>query len=149
MLYSPIEPNSTGISMRASLVIASRPDAVTTFLRRLLKLLTAYDYQTNDLFAIQLAVEEALVNAMKHGNRLDRSKRVYLTITVGPKEFRIRIRDEGSGFDPDKVPDPTDPENLERPSGRGLWLIGHYMHMVRRNAKGNAVTLVRRRSPVR
>jgi anti-sigma regulatory factor (Ser/Thr protein kinase) len=67
---------------------------------------------------------------------------------MGSKGFRIQIRDEGRGFNHRAVPDPTDPENLERPTGRGLWLIRHYMHEVRFNAKGNAVTLVRRRSPV-
>ncbi|HXG09669.1 MAG TPA: ATP-binding protein [Gemmataceae bacterium] len=53
----------------------------------------------------------------------------------------------GRGFNPEAVPDPTDSENLERPTGRGLWLIRYDMHEIRFNAKGNAVTLVRRRSP--
>jgi serine/threonine-protein kinase RsbW len=97
------------------------------------------------LFAIQLVVEEALVNAAKYGNQIDRRKRVHLRFTVGSRDFRIQIRDEGRGFDPEAVPDPTDPVHLERPTGRGPWLIRHYMHEVRFNAKGNAVTLVRRR----
>lgn len=88
-----------------------------------------------------------LVNAIKHGNQMDGNKRVHLRISVEPKAFRIRIRDEGRGFDPDGVPNPTEPEFLERPTGRGLLLIRHYMHTVRFNAKGNEVTLVRELSP--
>jgi serine/threonine-protein kinase RsbW len=132
---------------KASLVIASNPDGVSVFMQRLLKLLSANSFQANDQFGIQLAVEEALVNAIKHGNQMDRNKRVHPRIVVGSKAFRIRIRDEGSGFDPDGVPNPTDSEFLERPTGRGLWLMRHYMHTVRFNAKGNEVTLVRELSP--
>jgi serine/threonine-protein kinase RsbW len=148
MWYSEIGLHTTEDRMRATLVLASRFDEVARFMKRLLKLLTTSDFGASDLFAIQLAVEEALVNAVKHGNQMDRQKRVHLRFAMGSKGFRIQIRDEGRGFNHRAVPDPTDPENLERPTGRGLWLIRHYMHEVRFNAKGNAVTLVRRRSPV-
>src|SRR5437764_1453450 len=112
MQYSQIELNSMGNRLKADLVLASRPEEVTTFMRRLLELLTSYDFWANDVFAIQLAVEEALVNAIKHGNGMERSRGVHVAIALGRKEFRIRIRDEGQGFDPSEVPDPTTPENL-------------------------------------
>ena len=146
MHFSQIDLFTTTNRMKADLVLASRPKEVSTFMRRLLRLLTTYDFQANEVFAIQLAVEEALVNAMKHGNEMDRSKSVHVAFALGPKEFRIRIRDEGQGFDPAEVPDPSTPENLERTSGRGHWLIRHYMHEVRYNETGNTVTLIRKRS---
>jgi serine/threonine-protein kinase RsbW len=133
--------------MRAKLDFASGFDEVTCFMRRLSELLAVSEFAMTDQFAIQLAVEEALLNAVKHGNQMDPQKRVHLRFVVGSKGFRIQIRDEGRGFDPDGAPDATDPMHLERPTGRGLRLIRHYMHEVRFNAKGNAVTLVRRRSP--
>jgi serine/threonine-protein kinase RsbW len=142
MRYSEIEVHGTRNWMRATLVLASRFDEVAKFKKRLLKLLKTSDFDTSDLFAIQLAVEEALVNAVRHGNQMDSRKLVHLRFIIGSKGFRIRIRDEGPGF----VPDPTDVENMERPTGRGLLMIRHYMHEVTFNAKGNTVTLVRRRT---
>lgn len=79
------------------------------------------------LFSIKLAVEEALVNAIKHGNQMDRGKLVHIRYSIEADEFRIEIRDEGPGFRPEDVPDPTAPENLERPCGRGLLLMRAYM----------------------
>src|SRR5271165_5983893 len=133
MHYSQIDLYPTTNRMKADLVLASRLQEVATFMRRLLHLLTTYDFETNDVFSIQLAVEEALVNAIKHGNGMDRSKSVHVSLVLGRKKFRIRIRDEGKGFDPSAVPDPTTPANLERSSGRGLLLMRHYMNEVRYN----------------
>jgi serine/threonine-protein kinase RsbW len=67
-----------------------------------------------------LAVEEALVNAIEHGNRGDRRKRVHVEIGCDPREIVVRVTDEGGGFRVEEVPDPTAPENLERTSGRGI-----------------------------
>jgi len=147
MRFSEIEVHCAINWMRATLVLASRFDEVAKFKKRLLNLLMTSDFDASDLFAIQLAVEEALVNAVRHGNQLDRRKRVHIRFIIGSKGFRIRIRDEGQGFNPNAVPDPTDLENLERPAGRGLLMIRHYMHDVTFNAKGNEVELVRRRKP--
>jgi serine/threonine-protein kinase RsbW len=79
------------------------------------------------VFGIKLAIEEAIVNAIKHGNQLDRSKHVRISWTVTTREFAIEVEDQGPGFKPEDVPDPTDPENLERPCGRGLLLMRAYM----------------------
>jgi serine/threonine-protein kinase RsbW len=94
-----------------------------------------------ELFGIRLALEEALVNAIKHGNQMDRAKKVRIAYRVTPDRFDIHISDEGSGFDPEDVPDPTAFENLERPCGRGLWLMRHYMTEVAFTARGNAVQM--------
>lgn len=84
-------------------------------------------FTEKEIFGIKLAVEEALVNAIKHGNQLDPEKKVTIGFTVNEEGFSIEIRDEGPGFNIEDVPDPTDPENLERPTGRGLYLMHAYM----------------------
>jgi serine/threonine-protein kinase RsbW len=102
-------------------------------------------YSDKDLFAVRLALEEALVNALRHGNQEDPSKRVNVSFLVGPERLLIEVQDEGEGFDPKDVPDPLAPENLERSSGRGLHLIRTYMSWVRFNVSGNCVTMCKSR----
>src|SRR5437016_13845764 len=87
-------------------------------------------FTDHDIFAIKLAIEEALVNAIKHGNQLDRAKTVRVAFRVAQDRFDVQITDQGPGFDPGVVPDPTAPENLERPCGRGLLLMRYYMNEV-------------------
>src|SRR5262249_10225277 len=70
-------------------------------------------YGERDMFHIELALEEALVNAIKHGNQLDPAKQVRVSYSISAERFEIRIEDEGGGFDPADVPDPTLPENCE------------------------------------
>ena len=95
----------------------------------------------HDVFSIRLALEEALVNAIKHGNQLDRGKKVHISYRLLADRFEVRITDEGPGFDPADVPDPTAVENLERPCGRGLMLMRHYMTEVAFNERGNSVIM--------
>ena len=108
--------------------------------------LQASAYAEHDIFAIKLALEEALVNAIKHGNRLDPLKRVHIRYSVTGEKFEIRIRDEGPGFDPCGVPDPTCEENLERPCGRGLFLMRHYMNHVEYTDRGRLVHMFKLRN---
>ena len=111
------------------------------FQNRLEAALQACRYTESDIFAIKLAVEEALVNAIKHGNQMDHDKHVRVSYAVTSARFDVRIADDGPGFNPDDVPDPTDPGNIERPCGRGLLLIRGFMTDVRYNARGNEVTM--------
>jgi serine/threonine-protein kinase RsbW len=99
-----------------------------------------------DLFGVELALEESLSNAIRHGNRLDESKQVLLECKASPKRFWLRVCDEGSGFQPQLVPDCTADENLECPGGRGLALIKAYMTHVEYNECGNCVTMEKTRS---
>ena len=94
-----------------------------------------------EIFSIRLALEEALVNAIKHGNQMDRSKVVQVSYRFGADRFEVLITDEGTGFDPNDVPDPTAAENLERPCGRGLMLMRYYMNEVTFSPRGNSVRL--------
>lgn len=95
--------------------------------RRLLDLLVPLEYDDRVLFGIKLAIEEALVNAIKHGNGLDASRFVHIRYRADRSQFWIEIEDEGEGFAPETVPDPTIPENIERPSGRGILLMRSFM----------------------
>jgi serine/threonine-protein kinase RsbW len=108
--------------------------------------LKANQFGEHDIFGIRLALEEALVNAVKHGNQMDRTKKVHVVYTVRAERFDISIADEGDGFDPCDVPDPTAFENLERPCGRGLMLMRHYMSDVQFSARGNAVIMSKLRN---
>lgn len=104
-----------------------------------------YGYTDTALFAVRLALDEALANAIRHGNQSDESKNVTVEFTVDDEEIRIAITDEGSGFHPDLIPDPTLDENLERPCGRGVMLMRAYMTEVYFNDSGNCVTMVKRK----
>jgi serine/threonine-protein kinase RsbW len=103
-------------------------------------------YDDDTVFAIKLAFEEAVTNAVKHGNCGDRSKRVHMRYYVDGRRVVFMVRDEGCGFRPEQVPDPTSDENLERPSGRGLMLMQSYMTRVCYSATGNEVWLLKERS---
>ncbi|MBP89412.1 MAG: anti-sigma regulatory factor [Planctomycetaceae bacterium] len=110
-------------------------------LDELLGHLSANGWGEEHTFGIHLAVEEALMNAIKHGNQRDPDKFVYVKYRLDAKVLQIVIRDEGEGFDPDDVPDPTLEENLELPSGRGLMLMKTFMTKVEYNDKGNRVAM--------
>ena len=104
-------------------------------------------YQAKDIFAVRLALEEAIVNAVEHGHRGDGLKAVRVAYQVGPGQVLAEVEDQGRGFDPSRVPDPTAPENLDKPCGRGLFLIRRMMTWVHHSSRGNIVTLCRYRSP--
>lgn len=105
--------------------------------------LQASSYSEHDIFSIKLALEEALVNAIKHGNQMDPDKRVFVIYRITPSRFEIKITDEGDGFNPEDVPDPTAIENLERPCGRGLLLMRGFMTEVEYHPPGNSVRMAK------
>ena len=100
-------------------------------------------FTSDNTFAIRIALEEAMVNAIKHGNGLDPAKKVHVESRVTPKRIEITIEDEGPGFERSSIPDPTDDDNLERPSGRGILLIESYMDDVRWSRGGRRLTMVK------
>lgn len=105
--------------------------------------LQASAYTEHEIFAIKLALEEALVNAIKHGNQMDPDKQVFIVYKVTSERFDIRITDQGAGFNPEDVPDPTAIENLERPCGRGLLLMRGFMTEVEYHGRGNSVSMAK------
>ena len=104
--------------------------------------LEAAGYGEAAAFAIRLALEEALVNGFRHGNKGDPDKRVQVDCRIDPSTVVIEVQDEGEGFDPGSVPDPTAEENIEIPSGRGIMLMRAYMTSVEFVPPGNRLRIV-------
>ena len=106
-----------------------------------------HGYAAKDVFGVRLALEEALVNALKHGHGYDPAKRALVRYRVTRQHVLAEVVDQGPGFDPSEVADALSPEGLGRSCGRGLLLMRHYLTWVRYNRTGNRVTLCKRRSP--
>jgi serine/threonine-protein kinase RsbW len=126
-------------------VIASEPTLARQVLDEMLAHLEAQCWQQRDIFAVHLATEEALVNAINHGNGSDAGKNVHFVCLLGGDKVRIEITDEGAGFDPSALPDCTNGDHLHAPCGRGVMLMKAFMSRVEFNALGNTVTMEKER----
>jgi serine/threonine-protein kinase RsbW len=107
----------------------------------------ACGYDPDAVFGIKLSLEEALTNAVRHGNAGDPDKTVTIRYFVDAERVVVMVRDEGNGFRPEAVPDPTADENLERPSGRELMLMQSYMSQVTYSPRGNEVWMLKLNRP--
>lgn len=96
-------------------------------------------------FKLRVALSEALANAIVYGNRNDSQKSVEVRVVVTKTMVSVHVSDEGDGFDPRQIPNPTLPEGLEQTSGRGLFLIREMVDEVRFNEKGNSICMMMRR----
>jgi serine/threonine-protein kinase RsbW len=126
-------------------VLPSDTAAAQDLQERLVARLEELCYSPRDVFCIRLALEEAIVNAVKHGNRRDPSKRVFVRAEIDSQRIRVEIEDEGPGFDPEIVPDCLADENLDKPSGRGIMLMKTFLTSIEYNGRGNRVTLIKDR----
>ncbi len=95
----------------------------------------------DDYGKILVAAMEAVNNAIQHGNKADPAKSVEIEILLEAKSIIVIVTDEGSGFDPLKVPDPTRPENIEEINGRGVFLMSRLADKIEYNSKGNSVKM--------
>jgi serine/threonine-protein kinase RsbW len=127
-------------------VIPSDTGAGRQVLAEVLSHLEAEHWGQHDIFGIHLAMEEALVNAIQHGNGHSAEKHVYVSCRMTPDRVRIEIADEGQGFDPKGLPDPTCVERLHKPGGRGVMLMRAFMNHVEFNDKGNRVIMEKQRA---
>lgn len=132
-------PGSTRIDL------ARERGAIDGLIEDILDAARGRGFEDGAVFAIRLAIEEAITNAFEHGHagRADRTVRVEYRVTADAVD--VAVEDQGPGFDPDKLPDPTTEENLSKPSGRGVMLMRAYMTEVRFNKTGNRVRLTYRR----
>ena len=128
-----------------ALDLPSERGASRLIMDELLDRLGEHGWPSADIFSIHLAAEEAIVNAIVHGNKLAADKTVHVECFVSPTVARIEITDEGEGFDPSRVPDCTQEDRLEVPSGRGVMLIHNFMTRVEYNEKGNRLLMEKTR----
>ena len=127
-------------------VIPSQSGAGRRVQLEILDQLQSQRWSPRDIFSVHLALEEALANAIKHGNRNDPGKCVRIRCVLEPDHVRIEIADEGAGFRLCDVPDPTRPDRVESPTGRGLMLMRSFMSRIEFNALGNQVIMEKERS---
>ena len=130
-------------SINYSLVVDSKSSAVVEVCQEILSKLEEYNFDKDDIFAVHLTFEEAFLNAVKHGNKNDPSKKVKIDYSVTQEKVEITITDEGDGFEPDSIEDPRFGNGLYEPGGRGLLLMNSYMDIVKYNEQGNSVYMVR------
>ena len=128
---------------RESVTLPSSESAVERLCRKILCLAEQAGFDQDTLFGIHLAIEEALHNAVRHGNKMDPAKNVHVEYLITPEKFDISIADDGNGFDPLAVPDPRYDENLYKSSGRGVLLMKSYMDIVEYNKAGNRVHMLK------
>lgn len=134
---TPNTPRSQSVSHR----LVNDPDRIRAVQDELLTQAEQAGYGKSAAFALRLALEEAIRNAFVHGRKNAPDKPIDVSWSIGPDRVTITVNDHGPGFDPGDVPDPTAPENLERPCGRGLLLMRAYMSSVEYNDAGNEVTM--------
>ena len=119
--------------------VPSQPDVCAEIIELLLKQLQSANWSNKDVFGIHMAMEEAIMNAIRHGNQCASDKQVHVLIALSADQFYAKITDQGDGFDPDSVPDPTLDENINKTCGRGVTLMRNFVDEVNYNQKGNSV----------
>ena len=144
-LFPKAPPDVMSVPESFIVTIPSDTSAGQAVQERIVARLEEIEYSSRDVFGVRLALEEALVNAIKHGNRMDPDKTVRVECAISTEFVRVVIEDQGPGFDPGDVPDPTMEENLERPCGRGIMLMRAFMSTVEYQGRGNVLVLEKRR----
>lgn len=135
-------PSSRTVGRR---VLADEPELLRELETSLLEAMSRHGYSETSAFAVRLAVQEALANAFKHGNRGERGRNAIVDYAVGDDDISIEVQDQGDGFDWASVPDPTADENIAIPAGRGIMLMRAYMTSVEFIAPGNRVRMIYRK----
>jgi serine/threonine-protein kinase RsbW len=139
-------PDSTGALVQVSVRVPSDVACIEEVVDLLLRHCCSSGWLCRKLrFNLRVAVAEALANAIVAGNQEDRSKWVQVQAEVCGDQIRIEVTDQGPGFDPATITAPVLPEDLDRQSGRGLFLIRHLVDDVRFNAQGNSICMTLRR----
>jgi serine/threonine-protein kinase RsbW len=130
-----------------SLELASNLESVDRAEEKALEIAARCGVPEDELHRVGISVREAMVNAVVHGNRYNRNKKVYFRVHSNAESVSISVGDEGNGFNPDTVPDPNAEENVLRQSGRGIMLIRAFMdgyEVLPRPGGGTEVRMVKR-----
>ena len=134
---TPIEP----VKMN-TIDFSSKGENITIVERLIDDLCEKYNIPEEHYGNILIALTEAVNNAIYHGNRNDPDKKVSLQYKADPSRFYFRIEDEGPGFDYENIPDPTSPENIEKPNGRGVFLMRHLSDEINFLDDGRVVEII-------
>ncbi|MBC8201829.1 MAG: ATP-binding protein [Planctomycetes bacterium] len=126
-----------------SRVIQGTRDEFDEIQHTILSLMGSLSYVEHDVFAVRISLEEALANALLHGHQGDEVHPIEVTWKVTDAQVDITVTDQGRGYDPITIPDPTADENLTLPSGRGLAMMRAFMDSVEVNEQGNKVAMSR------
>ncbi len=118
----------------------SKIENISPIQKEILDLAGDLGFEEDALFCLRLALDEAMANAIMHGNKFDETKDVNVQVTTQPDEIVVAVCDEGCGFDQSCLKDPTQGENIQKPNGRGIFLIREFTKDVRFNEKGNQIT---------
>ena len=113
---------------------------------KLVSLMERFEYSGRDVFAMRLSLEEGITNAIRHGNKFAAGKVVSINCDIDQTRMRVVVRDQGDGFEPEAVPDPTSDEFIERPSGRGLLLMRAYLDHCEYRDGGRCLLMERERN---
>jgi serine/threonine-protein kinase RsbW len=125
------------------LVLPSHIEAVANAAAAVADFVKSCGLEEQDAFGVDMAVREAVTNAMVHGNQEDETKSVEVVFGCQGNALEIEVSDQGEGFDPASVPDPTEPANILKPSGRGIFLIRNFMDEVEWFARADGGTTLR------
>ena len=137
---------NTDAKLQVSLVLASRFENIEVAERALVDLCHRAGCAEDEEYWLVTSLREAVANAVRHGNQRDPERLVRIAYSIDNATVTITVEDEGEGFDPADIPDPTDPENLLRPSGRGIFYMRQFMTRVEFNPTaegGTAVVMVK------
>jgi len=129
--------------VRISESMPSRLELIDEFVSSLLVSVAKWHADKNTIFNIKLALHEAIINAVKHGNNMQPDLLVQVDIIKEDGQIIIQVKDQGKGFDYKNIPDPITPENLEKLNGRGLFLIQNAMDKVEFNDNGRTVKMMK------
>ncbi len=145
MTRVPVESCLDQGALRGRFLLGSRRAEVDCAQGRVLEAMEHLGYDPCCRFAVRAALEEALINAIEHGNGNDPAKTVTVEYVASRSSIIIEVEDHGEGFDPEAVPDPTRRQNMDIPSGRGILLMRAFMSDVDFYPPGNRVRMAFRR----
>ena len=121
--------------------IVSQPESINLVEKLIDEIKSEYNIHEECYGNMLVAVTEAVNNAIQHGNKYDPEKMVHVAYEIEPDQIAFTVTDEGTGFDYMTLPDPTDPENLEKPTGRGVFLMKHLADQIIFSENGKVVEL--------
>lgn len=131
------------MSNSSTIQISSQVSQIDDVVCKILKSLHSFGIDKSVSFDIRLCLEEALINAIEHGNKNNKNLPIKITYSISDNKFKISVEDSGNGFNYKRLPDPTITDNLSKTKGRGIYLIKYLMDEISFNKSGNKIQMVK------